>query len=93
MLMNLNSKPYFNQVAMVESQYESKRKTTVSQNSSSLLQNKSPLRERENTNSINTPSRIQLHNGNKASLSPLRSKRNDNTTTARSTAISRRKLV
>jgi hypothetical protein len=42
--MNQNPKPYFNQVAMVESQYESKRKMTVSPNSASLLQNKSPLR-------------------------------------------------
>lgn len=38
-------KPYFNQIAMIESQYESKRKAPLS--SASLLQTRSPLRERE----------------------------------------------
>jgi hypothetical protein len=72
----------------------------ANQNASSLLQNKSPLREREreNTNSINTPSRLyQQNNNNKTSLSPLRSRRNDSSMSGmpsgKSTAISRRKLV
>jgi hypothetical protein len=82
-MLNQNPKPYFNQVAMIESQYESKRRNLTNSNNASLLQNKSPMRERESnnliyldTNSINTPSRQQLQNGNKVSLSPLRSRRN-----------------
>jgi hypothetical protein len=43
-MINQNPKPYFNQVAMVESQYESKRKLVPNTKSSTLLQNKSPLR-------------------------------------------------
>lgn len=49
-MLNQNPKPYFNQVAMIESQYESKRRNLASSNNSSLLQNKSPLRERESIN-------------------------------------------
>jgi hypothetical protein len=68
---------------MIESQYESKRRNLTNSNNASLLQNKSPMRERESknlfyldTNSINTPSRQQIQNGNKVSLSPIRSRRN-----------------
>lgn len=43
-MLNQNPKPYFNQVAMIESQYESKRKLPFNSNNASLLQNKSPLR-------------------------------------------------
>ena len=82
-MLNQNPKPYFNQVAMIESQYESKRRNLTNSNNASLLQNKSPMRERESnnliyldTNSINTPSRQQIQNGNKVSLSPIRSRRN-----------------
>jgi hypothetical protein len=45
-MLNQNPKPYFNQVAMIESQYESKRRNLASSNNGSLLQNKSPMRER-----------------------------------------------
>lgn len=48
-MLNQNPKPYFNQVTMIESQYESKRRNLTNSNNSSLLQNKSPLREREST--------------------------------------------
>lgn len=44
-MLNQNQKHYFNQVTMIESQYESKRKQLA--NNSGLLQNRSPLRERE----------------------------------------------
>lgn len=94
-MLNQNQKHYFNQVAMIESQYESKRKQLT--NNSGLLQNRSPLRDRESnshiisdTNNINTPSRTN----NKISLSPLRSRRNDQSiASVRSTAISRRKMA
>ena len=48
-MLNQNPKPYFNQVAMIESQYESKRRIQPPSNNSSLLQNRSPVREREST--------------------------------------------
>lgn len=51
-MLNQNPKPYFNQVAMIESQYESKRRNLTNSNNASLLQNKSPLRERESTPSL-----------------------------------------
>ena len=46
-MLNQNPKNYFNQVAMIESQYESKRKHPA--NSSSLMNKRSPMREREST--------------------------------------------
>lgn len=48
-MLNQNPKPYFNQVAMIESQYESKRRMHAPANNASLLQNRSPVREREST--------------------------------------------
>jgi hypothetical protein len=51
-MLNQNVKPYFNQVTMIESQYESKRKQLINPNNQSLLQNKSPIRERESIRHI-----------------------------------------
>ena len=44
-MLNPNRRNYFNQVNMVESQYDSKRLNNS--NNSSLIHNRSPLRERE----------------------------------------------
>lgn len=44
-MLNQTAKNHFSQVAMIESQYESKRKNMLP--SSSLLSNKSPMRERQ----------------------------------------------
>lgn len=45
-MLNQGPKIPFTQVAMIESQYESKRKNMMHPNSS-LLSNKSPMRERQ----------------------------------------------
>lgn len=69
-MLNQNPKPYFNQVTMIESQYESKRRNLTNSNNSSLLQNKSPLREREST-----PHSYPRHQQHQHTLSIAASKR------------------